>query len=665
MRSGHGAWVARFVATEPAVATLPKPAERAVSASRAPVALGPCAPGHVLVRLAPGADPAVVAARLGYRLGAPTGTGSWRFAYEAATTPAGAAAKAGDASKRLRADPDVLWSEPDWVVRPLALPDDPELSRQWHLRATGATVAWATSRGDPDVVVAVVDTGIVPHPDLEGRVVPGGVDFVSEPTVAGDGDGIDLDPTDVGDQDDSSGFSSWHGTFVSALVCAGADDGVGGAGVAPDCRVLPLRALGIGGGYVSDVAAAVLWAAGITSVGPYRLEAPVSVINLSLGVGVYSAELDDACTRASNVGCFLVGAAGNDGDAVQYPAALDEVVAVGAVDQGTVRAYYSSMGPELDLVAPGGNSREDQNGDGWPDGVLSATLDETVHPRVPSHRFRDGTSAAEPQVAGAAALLWSIDPTLTPVEVRTLLVQSALDRGVPGRDDAYGHGLLQVHEAVRRLLAQNGSPISLDPGLHLLQGSVKLHGLESSRDVLVSNAGGGLLTLVSAQPITDDGGGWLNATFVPHDSPTSSDTFAVRVLVDRSQLPSGPERWSGTLRLSNLTAPIGTIRVVVYVQARQRAGSNFTVLPEEVASGIVSRRGVAAATASYRYWIRDVGSGGFHVRAGEDLDGDGLICENAEACGWHGGPTEADATLVVVAGEVPATGVDVALVVPP
>ena len=336
--AGHSAYVLSLRSTDPAGGAVVAKAgvETRAGPRRAARLPQDCAGTHVLVRLRAGADERALAARFDLRLGRRTALGTWRMRFPEALAPAGRAGRIAAWCERLAADEAVLSVEPDWFVRPQAEPvepNDPEYARQWNLRVVGAPGAWSVTQGDPDVVVGVIDTGVVDHPDLEGQVVDG-YDFISEPSIAGDGDGRDPDPTDVGARDRPSGRSSWHGTHVAALVAGRANDGYGITGLAPGCRVMPLRAVGIGGGLVSDVADAILYAAALyTTEDGHGLSEPLRVLNLSFAVDLDVEELRTACSRAANVGVLLVGTTGNTGLGVLYPARYDSVLAVAAVDR--------------------------------------------------------------------------------------------------------------------------------------------------------------------------------------------------------------------------------------------------------------------------------------------------------------------------------------------
>jgi serine protease len=542
-------------------------------------------------------------------------------------------------------------------VKPCGTVADPDFPRQWNLRAIGAPDAWDATQGSSAIVIGVVDTGVVDHPDLQGQLLPG-YDFISNPDFALDGDGRDPDPTDWGDAALASGLSSWHGTHVAAIVVGRADTG-GMVGVAPGCRVLPLRALGKGGGLSSDVADAILFAAAqLTTEDGRRLTEPVRVLNLSLGSPALSVEVESACAVAFNQGVLVVAAAGNDGASVTYPAAFPTVMAVGAVDGLLDGTSYSNHGPQISVCAPGGTSLRDRQGDGWPDSILSAVIDQTQYPSAKATGCLQGTSQAAPHVCGAAALLLSLDNTLTPVQLRTRLQDSALDRGTPGFDTLHGFGLVQAGTAVKRLLAEQGLPLG-PPALHLPTPTVRFTGLETLRSVPLTNRGGGTLLVLGSQATTDDGAPWLSATLIPNFPGADCNMARAEVVVDRLVLPVTPGWWSGTIRLYGPTAPLGLIRVTVATVLWPRAGSPFRVIALDTTQMGVRADGFAHPQNDYRYWFRGLGPDTYLVKAGDDLDFDGFFCEPNDLCGWHGGDSEATATPLVLIPGAAFTGTDV------
>ncbi|MDA1194316.1 MAG: S8 family serine peptidase [Planctomycetota bacterium] len=661
--TGHGWWTVRLTAEDMALVPKPDPTPFLYASDETqhetldPVAgIAPdqrCAHTHVLVRVRPGCDRDALCRRHGARLDSATGSGTLRVAFD---TPTGddPEARVGVLCAAFAGDPDVEWAEPDWVIRAFAEPGDPEWNRQWNLRAIGVPSAWDITQGQEALTIGVVDSGIVASPDLAGRLVPG-FDFVSSAAISGDGNGRDFDPTDPGDRFAADGTSSWHGTHISAIIAANHDD-VGMAGIVPRCHIMMLRALGVGGGFVSDAADAILYAAGLLNLPDgTRLATPLRLLNLSIGLPQHSEELREACERAENQGVLLVAAVGNRGGPVEYPAAYPTTFAVAAVDAQLLTTQYSAFGAAVDLAAPGGGASFDADDDGWHDGVLSAVLDETVLPAVHRHAYLVGTSQAAPHVTGVAAMLLSIAPTMTGREVREILSGTAMDLGPPGEDVAYGAGLVQAHEAVKIVLGRVGNPRSDGPHLVLPRGSVQFQGFNSSVEIPLGNGGSGTLNIFLASPLTDDGGDWLSASLVPVLAPSPPvNQSHVTITVDRSRLPPTPGRYSGTVLLSNSPVTHGAVRVVLYVQERTRAGELLSLVAIEDETGIARRKFFALPEFGYRFWMRGLPEAGYRLRGGEDLDTDGFFCEGADACGWLGGPSEAQATVVQHVPGLPA-----------
>ena len=662
LTTGHAWYTATLTGSDlpgPVLLTAPTIARGDASPS-APVSAKPsaCSREHVLVRFEDGCDPAAFCATQGLELGRRLATGSYVVHVPCDGSGHDEAAMR-KTSTDLTASDDVRWAEPDWVIRTLSTPTDPLYNRQWNLPMVGAPSAWDMTTGDASIVVGIVDSGILPHPDLLDGLVEG-YDFISDPVRAGDGDGRDPDPTDPGNQVDGSGLSNWHGTHVAGIVGARQDNGVGGCGVAPGVSVMMLRALGIGGGLVSDAVDAILFAAGLYTTPHGRtLESPLQILNLSIGLPQDAADLRDACSRASNNGVLLVGAVGNDGGGVLYPAAYDSVFAVAAVDGAMNTTAYSNFGDAVDLAAPGGAPAADIGNDGWPDGIFSCVRDETVSPAVDGYGYIIGTSQAAPHVAGAAALLLSIDPSLTATQLKNMLRGTALDRGPIGEDVAYGAGVLQVHEAVKMALAGLGTPRTDAPVLLLPIPTCQFEDfgrVTIRRELPLFNGGSGRLNLLSVISVTDDGAPWLDASFTPADGPGDPvNQKEVVITINRNVVGASIDgRYSGSVILGNLDGAFGEVRVVMYVNEQTRAGRDLPVVAIEDATGIARRKTFATADRGYRYWFRNLTDGEYRLQAGEDLDGNGFMCEAFEACGWFGGPTELDAELVPYALDQPA-----------
>ncbi|TXH66152.1 MAG: PKD domain-containing protein, partial [Lysobacteraceae bacterium] len=303
---------------------------------------------------------------------------------------------------------------------------------QWHYQggASGMNLpaAWDLSTG-AGVVVAVIDTGVTSHPDLNGNVI-GGYDFITDPARARDGDGRDANPADEGDWTVAGECSatwtarnsSWHGTHVSGTVAAVTGNAAGVAGVAFNARVQPVRVMGRCGGLVSDIVDGIVWASGGAIAGAPANATPAKVINMSLGgSGTCDAAYQTAIDAAVARGSVVVVAAGNsNADASGHrPANCNNVVTVASLDREGNRAAYSNYGTRIDLAAPGGETSPTAA-----NGVLS-TLNfgtTTPYPTTSGYFARlQGTSMAAPHVSGLAALMLSRNPALTPAQIESLL----------------------------------------------------------------------------------------------------------------------------------------------------------------------------------------------------------------------------------------------------
>ncbi|MFO1288238.1 MAG: S8 family peptidase [Rubrivivax sp.] len=377
-------------------------------------------------------------------------------------------ADAAELARQLAADPEVEFAAPNGRQRRLQVPPGDPLyafasrqpngpdAGQWYLRPPDTTfrssidaqTAWARGFGSASIVVAVLDTGVrFEHPDL-GRVATGGkllpgYDFVTDATVANDGDGRDADPTDPGDWvasgEAGSGVfanceasdSSWHGTATASLVGAAANNGAGMAGTAPGVRVLPVRVLGKCFGRDSDIQAAMRWAGGISVAGVPDNPNPAKVINLSLGsTGACSAAYQAAVDELAARGVVVVAAAGNSaGEPVGTPASCNGVIAVAALRHAGTKVGFSDLGSQIAVSAPGGNCINTGVNDPCLYPILAALNAGLTTPQTStwsdSYDYTVGTSFAAPLVSGIAALMASQNPALTVAQMRTLLQGTA------------------------------------------------------------------------------------------------------------------------------------------------------------------------------------------------------------------------------------------------
>jgi serine protease len=334
---------------------------------------------------------------------------------------------------RLASDPEVEFAIEDRAVRAFATPNDPNFSNQWALRSTLNTAgskfdqAWDVVRGSADVVVAVLDTGVVfETPDLMGRLLSG-YDFISDVSTANDGNGRDANAADPGnwistEDSQTSTFSgcsvknsSWHGTFVAGQIAANTHSDSDVAGADWNVKVLPVRVLGKCGGFLSDVLDAMLWSAGLDVPGIPSNPNPADVINLSLGSASTCSSFEQTVVdRVNAAGTVVVAAAGNSGGSVDSPANCSNVLSVGALDRDGSRASYSAIGSGVSLMAPGG----------FTNGLIGLSNSGATTPGSASLASKTGTSFSAPLVAATAGLMRSINPALTPAQLRSQILSN-------------------------------------------------------------------------------------------------------------------------------------------------------------------------------------------------------------------------------------------------
>ena len=369
--------------------------------------------------------------------------------------------------RALQKRPEVAAVSLNWLRQPLALsfrvPEDPLYFLQWHYPAINLPQAWAVGTGRREVVVALLDSGVLyrpgdeqaSHPDWEGgRMLPG-YDMVSQlglqdPNAnAGDGDGRDPDPYD----EEASGY---HGTHVGGIIAAATDNRLGVAGVDWSARLLPIRVIGRLGGSDADIIDGLLWAVGEPVPGLPRNPHRAGVINLSLGGRTPCTPImQRALDRVTALGAVVVAAAGNENGPVQEfaPASCANVIAVGATDRRGYRARYSNYGVRLDVMAPGGDTERDDDADGYPDGVLSLGRDRQGRY---GYVLQSGTSMAAAHVAGLVALMKGLDPSLSTERARLVLRTTArpLSQEACGmQEQMCGAGLVDAYGALQALQA--------------------------------------------------------------------------------------------------------------------------------------------------------------------------------------------------------------------
>ncbi|MFT9598027.1 S8 family peptidase [Mesobacillus sp.] len=300
---------------------------------------------------------------------------------------------------------NIEYSEPNFILMQNEVNGPNDLlyqeNYQWNLPVIGTEQGWMVTRGNEEIEIAIVDTGVdLDHPDLRNRLVKGYnvIDDKAEP-------------------DDDNG----HGTHVAGIIASETDNNEGVAGMTWFSKIMPVKAMGAKGyGTTFDIAKGIVWA----------VDHGADVINLSLGNYQPSKVLEEAVRYAYKKNVVMVSAAGNDGsDQPTYPSAYPEVLSVAAVDYNGNRASFSNYGDYIDIAAPG------------------------VY--IPSTYFNEqyaalsGTSMAAPHVAGLAALIKSANPDLKSSQVIRIIENSAIDLGEQGKDINYGNGLIDVNSALQ------------------------------------------------------------------------------------------------------------------------------------------------------------------------------------------------------------------------
>ncbi len=444
--------------------------------------------------------------------------------------------------RKLKSNPYVLYAQPDRRIFPMLVPDDPGYVNQWHYKeyppatdnepgGVNLPPAWDITTGLASVIIAVVDSGILTHEDIDSTRIRPGYDFISDALVANDGTGRDDDPSDpgnwvtIGESTDPESYffgcwpqnSTWHGIHVAGTIGANSNNTTGVAGVNWFSPILPVRVLGKCGGSDSDAIDGVRWAAGLTDGLPPNGN-PAKVLNLSLG-------RDGACSNypawqaaieeVVAAGATVVVSAGNETDNVANftPASCNGVIVVAATNRAGGRATYSNYGELIKIAAPGGEGTN---------GVLSTLNDGTTNPANDIYAYYNGTSMAAPHVSGIASLMLSVNPGLTPGVLLALMQSTArtfpTGTGLDCTNLTCGAGIIDAAAAVtlardsaldqaNLVLAEvtSSPPIAStllvgDPFSHTI--SVTNNGLDSAVATVVTYVQSGTATIgnISATP---------------------------------------------------------------------------------------------------------------------------------------------------------------------
>lgn len=517
--------------------------------------------------------------------------------------------------KRLSQQAGVRSATVNRIVHARLAPTDPLYGRQrWHYESIQLPAAWDITTGSSDVIVAVLDTGAVTdHPDLQSKFVDG-YDVI-------DGD------TDVSDPGFESGTDViYHGTHVMGTIGGVANNGAGGSGVAWGVRIMPVRVLNGRSGSLYDVLQGVRYAAGLPNDSGRVPAHRADIINLSLGAHEScTPEEAELYSQVSASGITVVAAAGNERSNVETsPASCPSVFGVIATGPGGTLAQYSNYGSHFALAAPGGDMRYDADADGFLDGIFSTSGVREVGGVVPGYAALEGTSMASPHVAGVFALMKSVRPSLTPVELRQLLEGGWLtdsDVGDPSRTLSYG--IINAHKAVRAA-GDNMTPparVGSTPGL------LNLDTRQPSTTFTLRNTGIGALTVsnvrgsvswltVASQNVTSDGLGQYSATVNLSGLPRGTHNVSVQV-----------ESSAGALNI-----PVVVNKVNTGVRSQL---SKVYLRVSNASSGAVVMTRLYAPIYDSNYRISDLPFGTYVMTAGTDMNNDGNLCDPGEICGGY------------------------------
>jgi serine protease len=557
--------------------------------------------------------------------------------------------------RQLNNDPAILHASPNYKTRALSPVDEPlylrsVLGQQWHYSLINGPTAWQLAPGGGErengdgVNVAVLDTGLFQsggqwHPDLTANIIMG-FDAV-------DGDAVPADPGNA------VGGSVYHGTHVAGIIAAAVND-KGGAGVAFNSDLMPVRVLGEGGsGTLEDLLEAMQWVLGDSSLP----RPPAEIVNLSLGglpcgAGNVANTLQQLINQGAAQGIIYVAAAGNSAtNQPSCPAALDNVFSVSAVDGAGNLSSYSNFGPTIDLAAPGGDASRDGNGDGQGD-LISSTSAAFVDGRLQAvYRGLQGTSMAAPHVSGVLALMKAVNPTLTSGDIEGYLMEGELTilPCAPGcnRTDQLGYGVLDAAKAVQAVLS--GAPPQLLTSAPAVLSLTTEANVSVSRTLELSPLGSYSVSITDVS-VSDD---WFTVSPFPTDPFSNNTPASLELTLVPENLQAGVSS-RGSLVVTyqpdsgaqkTLTVPV--IGQKITDQEARNAGRHFVLLVEPDPSGdtfeTVGQAIVTASNGQYQFefipddgeepqLLNEVPPGVYFLVAGTDLDNDGLICHAGEAC---------------------------------
>ncbi len=540
------------------------------------------------------------------------------------------------------------------IARRLSTPNDPYYPYQWHYSMINLPQAWDITTGSTNVLVAVVDSGIVAaNTELSSKTAYG-YDFVSRNiTIEGytlnnscDGDGPDSNPEDVSDSRCIGEIgmlcepSGYHGTHVAGTIGAATNNGVGVAGINWNTKIMPVRVLGPCGGDDFDIIEGLKYASRIANTSGQLPPQAAKIVNISIGGtpgGGCPVQYQDIFDQMYNAGITVFVAAGNDGsnNGISPLAECDNVIAVGAVDESANRASYSNAGNGLSLVAPGGDTTHSKG-----NGVLSTVRNDSTSAST-AYEYMQGTSMSSPHAAGVAALMLAANSSLSPLQIATILSQTSSDLGAAGTDIYYGAGLINAFKAVSEAKRLTGSSPDIPAGavISLSSSNLYFNYGETSKTILITNTGATALSITSITDTENSGGNWMSLS-----SQSDSNRTALTVNINRTGLSAG--EYHGYIQIQS-NGGNSSIPVTIVAEGSGPSAplncSDSTL--NAVAYGISSGSIVSSITFPYAvstFNLLEVPAGSYRIYVTTDCDGDGSLCEAGDICGsYNSGATVA------------------------
>lgn len=534
-----------------------------------------------------------------------------------------------NAIEQLNADSDVLFAEPNYIFKASAVHakvNDPSFSLQWNLSMIDAPAAWEASTGE-GVTVAVIDTGIdTKHLDLINNInFTDGYDFIVDAASADDEDpGSDNNPQDTG--------AFFHGSHVAGIIAAQGNNNIGVAGVAYKTTIMPLRALGVENtGTNSDIASAILYAAGLPNASGLTPTKKADIINLSLGATAIPALIKDAIDKALAQGIIIVAAAGNERSTVpHYPAAFEGVVAVSSVNERKILSNFSNHGAHIDVTAPGGTSVSNVLFDGFQDGILSTLY-------ANEYAEYTGTSMSTPHVAGVAALMKSINQNLNTNSFEDALNNGELTDNLMA-PDFYGNGLINAAKSVNWALASQGQRI-LPASLSIYPTKLGFVDANTAASLMLRNPGTGSV-IVDLSTAND----WIEINKSNANNATGLGEYPIKVnntglavnSINRGEITvqytiNGVDEDPITIDVFNSNNQLTVSTVGTLWVSLLHIDENSPEKPLVQFALVEARKG----TNQYTYNLNNIPKGAYILQAGTNNDSDLEIIDAGEARGQY------------------------------